>query len=300
MKATTSIGQLAVALLSLSPLAHATAWPKWLPELDALVVRQDDGSSTNSPTSSIRTLATYSSPATASASPTPTSGPSSSNSDSDSATTGHNLNTAHAPTSGTGTNTGTGGTRSTTSAPKQTQFNPQDPAGGIVMLTPSAAQGTQLYKIGDHVTWGWNYTNLQGTPTALDVLVSCSIAKQTWTLTQNMTFKTAGSFTWDTGAYQQTGVAKPLLTEEYNLIIYDADSSISAAPEPGYLQPFTGLKFGLYAPQSYTSIADGWQCATCSAAMGALERRGLGAAVAMSAVTIVSFTWFVVGWGAFV
>ncbi len=47
MKVPVSAGHLAVALLSLSPAVSAMAWPRWLPELDSLIVRADASSSTN-------------------------------------------------------------------------------------------------------------------------------------------------------------------------------------------------------------------------------------------------------------
>lgn len=181
-----------------------------------------------------------------------------------------------------------------TSNGTHTTYNAQDPAGSVVMITPAATDGTQLYKVGDYVTWGWNYTNVQGNPTAVDVLVSCSVASNTWTLTQNMTFETKGAFTWDTGSYQQTAVASPLLTEQYTLLIYDAESSVSATAEAGYLAPFSGFVFGLYTPRPYTPLAQ-WKCATCSAALSDNEKRALGFAFSMAAITVASFTWFVVG-----
>ncbi len=163
------------------------------------------------------------------------------------------------------------------------------------MITPAATAAMQLYKIGDFVTWGWNYTNLQATPTAIDLLASCSFASRTFTLTQNMTFQTHGSYTWDTGAFQSDNVASPLLTEEYTLILYDAESSVSATAEAGYLGTFEGFTFGLYATQSYTPLADGWTCATCSGAMSDMEKRAVGFALTMSIITVLSFTWFVTG-----
>jgi len=162
------------------------------------------------------------------------------------------------------------------------------------MVTPAASLGSQLYKIGDWVTWSWNYTNLQGPPTAVDVLVSCSVASETWTLTQNMTFATQAGYLWDTGSYQHTAVASPLLVQEYTLLIYDAESSISATAEAGYLAPFDGFVFGMYTPRPYTALGD-WQCATCSAAMSDTEKRALGFALTMSLITVLSFTWFVTG-----
>jgi hypothetical protein len=168
------------------------------------------------------------------------------------------------------------------------------------MLTPSATyQVTQLYRIGEYITFGWNYTNLQGTPTAVDVYASCSASSATWTLTQNMTYHTKGSYTWDTGDYQSTAISDPLVVEMYTLVIIDADSSISATAEAGYLGAYSGFKFGLYTGRPYSDLDPNgeFECATCSAALGAMERRAVGAAVAMSVVTVLSFTWFVAGFG---
>jgi hypothetical protein len=121
----------------------------------------------------------------------------------------------------------------------------------------------------------------------------------TWTLTQNMTFETPASFTWDTGEFQQTNAANPLLSAEYTLVIIDSDSSVTATAEAGYLAPFTGFRFGMYIPKQATPLSE-WHCATCSAALGAMERRAVGVAAAMSVLTVLSFTWFVVGFGAFI
>lgn len=162
------------------------------------------------------------------------------------------------------------------------------------MLTPAPTDpGPNLYKIGDFVTFGWNYTNLKATPTAVDVVVSCSRATATWTLTQNMTFSTKGEYTWDSKE-QATAVQSPLLTEEYTLIIYDSDSEMTATPRPGYLGVFDQFKFDMYKPRDYTPLAE-WNCPTCSAAIPSVDRTALGFALTMSIVTVASFTWFVMG-----
>lgn len=164
------------------------------------------------------------------------------------------------------------------------------------MITPQTTDGTAYYRIGETITWAWNYTSLQGTPTAIDVLVSCSVATETWTLTQNMTFETLGSYTWDTNQYSQTAVASPLLTEEYTLIIYDADSSISATTEPGYLSVYDSFIFGMYTSRPYSNLSE-WKCVTCSAANSNLDSQALKFAVGMATITVLSFTWFVTGFG---
>ncbi|XXG96577.1 hypothetical protein Hte_002864 [Hypoxylon texense] len=167
------------------------------------------------------------------------------------------------------------------------------------MITPATTAGTTLYRIGDPtpITWVWNYTSLQGTPTAIDVLVACSTATATWTLTQNMTFEPTATFTWDTQKYAESAVASPLLVAQYTLMIYDADSSVSATAEPGYLAPYDGFQFGMYTSRPYEDLGE-WKCATCSGALGDGERQALGFAVSMSIITILSFTWYVTGFAA--
>jgi hypothetical protein len=209
------------------------------------------------------------------------------------------LNTAGLTTTGdaaSGSTTGTGSQTSSSAAKttSHTTYNVVDAAGSVVMMTPVTTTGTALYKIGEYITWGWNYTGLQGTPTAVDLLVSCSTATRTWTLTQNMTFETKGSYTWDSAAFQSAQIQNPLLTAMYTMILYDSDNTISATAEAGYLAVYSGFSFGLYAPQTYTPLGE-WVCATCSGAMSDMERRTAGMALIMSVVTILSFTWFVTG-----
>jgi len=302
MRTTLSVRQLAVAFLSLSPAVSALAWPGFLPDVDALVVRQEsDAESQTSPTPTA----------------SPTRNTNNNNDDEETeesatgrttTTTGRNLNTATAPGAGmntarppdeseaSGTNT-RNGTRPT--ATKSEIFDERLPPGNVVMLTPAPTErGPFLHKIGDYVTWGWNYTNLLGTPTAIDVMITRPAVSMTWTLTTNMSFHpTGGSYTWDTKAYQSANAARPLGTDNYNLIIKDSDGSVDERPPAGYLQAFVGHKFGLYQPAAYTPL-DEWVCATCSAASSEQNGRALGAAVGMCVATVLSFTWFVGGLGA--
>jgi len=281
MRVTTSLSQLAVLALSLSPAVSAwQLWPRFLPDVDTLVVRQDAGSTTQA----TRTAdATTTEPTSTTKKAIPTT----------------NLNTGGIVTaSATGTGTLAKGNSTKTSSPKKTMFNPQDPAGGVSMLTPAATAGYQLYKLKkEFITFAWNYTSLQGTPTAVDVLVSCSAAAQTWTLTQNMTFTTKAAYIWDLEQFQNENIKAQLPTEQYTLVIHDSDSAITEAPEPGYLAPFRSFVFGLYMPREPTPLSE-WQCASCSGAMSAMEARALSGVLAMSAVTVLTFTWFVAGFGA--
>lgn len=279
------------ALLSLTPVASALAWPQWLPDLDTLIVRRADESAA--------TASTAAASATAAATATK---------DAADAT---NLNTAGITATGTsdaasgtitgdasGTATGTGSSDdSSTKNKNSTSVSVSSGAavGSAVILTPVTTLTSAYYRIGEFVTLGWNYTNLQVTPTAVDVVVSCTTVSETWTLTSNMTFETKGSFTWDTGAYQSSHVAQPLVVEEYILYIYDAEAAISATAGPGSLTAAAAVTFGLYTGQPYTPMESGWVCATCSGALSSNERQALGLLFTMAGITVVSFTWFVTG-----
>ncbi|KAL7626900.1 hypothetical protein AAE478_003674 [Parahypoxylon ruwenzoriense] len=277
MKGTRSLGQFLTVALALAPLA--SAWPEWLPDIDALVVRQNDGTTSEATPTATRVGDD--------ATPTESDQPSSTDA-SKPATTNLNTGKVSTPTG-----------NETTTRPTHSTFNAMDGAGGVAMITPARTAGTTLYRIGDPtpITWVWNYTSLQGTPTAIDVLVSCSTATETWTLTQNMTFEPTATFTWDTLKYSESAVASPLLVAQYTLLIYDSDSSVSATAEAGYLAPFSGFQFGLYTARPYQDLGE-WKCATCSGAMGDVDRQALRFAISMSIITILSFTWYVTGFAA--
>ncbi|RYP50535.1 hypothetical protein DL769_010938 [Monosporascus sp. CRB-8-3] len=289
MKGPRSFGQLLTIAVALSPLA--SAWSNLLPDIDALVVRQDDTTTTAERTAEptrdndSEPTTTRDGDRTTTESPRPTD---------DETTTRRGPTTTNLNTGGTRTGTRTG---SDSSEPTRTTFNPIDGAGSVVMVTPGLTDGFQLYKIADPtpITWVWNYTQLQGTPTAIDVKISCSVASATWTLTQNMTFKSPATFTWDTDSFNTAGQDE-LLTEQYTLLVHDSDGSPTDQAEPGYLAPFDGFRFGLYEKGAYTPLSE-WDCVTCSAANGDLDRKALGFAVSMSAITILTFTWYVAGFG---
>lgn len=164
------------------------------------------------------------------------------------------------------------------------------------MITPDTTQvATALYKIGDNIELAWNYTGLQATPTAVDVLVSCSEASETWTLTANMTFETEVNLIWETED-DADNVEKPLLTEMYTLIIKDVEAEVSDRPEAGYLNAYAGFTFGLYRPAAYTPLSE-WECQTCNAGPGGFDSQALKLAITMAFITVCSFTWFVTGLG---
>ena len=182
------------------------------------------------------------------------------------------------------------------------------------MVTPSAIAQASYYKIGDQITFGWNYTSLVVTPTAVDILVSCAANQATYTLSSNSSVKETGSVVWDTKA-DESGTA-PLLTETYTLVIHDAAQAGTAVGKPGYLGTFNSFTFGMYLPQSYTPLSGksatqsrtrwasltasaDFVCTTCSGALSDMERQTLKFMFGMGMITIMSFTWFAGGFGVF-
>ena len=145
------------------------------------------------------------------------------------------------------------GAAKTTSGAAATSVNPVLPAGGVNMLTPSALAQTTYYKIGDYVTFAWNYTSLSITPSKIDAVVACAANSATYTLLNNASFKPTDTVIWDT-APEETGTA-PLLTETYTLIIYDAAQAITAVAGAGRLGTTNPFNFGMYIKQSYTPRA---------------------------------------------
>lgn len=187
------------------------------------------------------------------------------------------------------TGTGTRTNAESTSIPFDAQ------AGGINMITPAAiAAATSLYKVGDYVTFSWNYTNLLAEPTGIDVIVSCSAPEQalTWTLTANMTFETEASYVWDTNENQD----QDYIPEMYTVIIKNSDSDITDIAGPGVLAAHTGATFGVYTPAPYQDY-DEWECVGCNSAPPSTERQALGFALTMSVITVATFTWFTLGLG---
>lgn len=116
------------------------------------------------------------------------------------------------------------------------------------MITPAPNSPTEYYKIGDKVEFAWNYTALLASPTAINILASCSANQATYTISNNATFQTSARVTWDTA--KETGPPS-LLTEMYTLIIFDADTAITAVPKPGHLALYNQNRFGMYLSQPY-------------------------------------------------
>lgn len=191
----------------------------------------------------------------------------------------------------TGTDSSSSNSTTSTSSSSSISINPVDGAGGVAMITPAATAAASYYKIEDYVTFAWNYTSLSVTPSAIDILASCSANDATYTIALNQSVSGAtGAVTWDTGAYQSTATI-PLLTETYTLIIHDAAKAVSAVASAGYFATYEQFTFGMYIPQPYTPIAD-YVCATCNGAMSMAERQTLSVVLGTVVLTVVGFGWF--------
>jgi len=186
------------------------------------------------------------------------------------------------------------GTKTQSGKSKSTSFDPRLPAGGLTMVTPNAIAGTQYYKVGDWVTFAWNYTSLSVTPTAIDVLASCTANQATYTISVNMSASQT-EVLWNTG--ETPDGQAPFLTENYKLLIYDSDLSATAAPRAGYLGAFTGFTFGMYLKQPYTALADGYTCPNCNGALSHFEKMTLSTMFFTTGTTIGSLLYFTYQFG---
>ncbi|KAL9112336.1 MAG: hypothetical protein Q9227_003454 [Pyrenula ochraceoflavens] len=246
------------SILSLLLAASLTqAWPKPFDKIGSLVLRQDSSSTDGSSSASASQTAAQSSDASSSAADsTITSGASASASGSSASASG----SAAATTGASGskeTGKATKTNKSSSQAAKTTDFDPRLPPGGVQMMSPAPTEGSQYFKVGDFVTFKWNYTSLSVTPSAIDIMASCSLNSQLYTLALNQSVKETGAVTWDTGEYQRTASLNgqpPLAVETYTLVIYDAALSVSATAKAGYLGAFDQYTFGMYTPQPYVPL----------------------------------------------
>lgn len=147
--------------------------------------------------------------------------------------------------SGSGNSTSQNATRTTSS--KTTAIDPRLPPGGVSLITPAAIDGPQYYKVGDFVTFSWNYTSLSVTPSAVDVLASCSLNGATYTISGNMSVQETGAVTWDTGEMFATAT-DPFPVASYTLIIHDASQDVTDVPSAGFLAAYNQYIFGMYTP----------------------------------------------------
>ncbi|KIX96618.1 uncharacterized protein Z520_07884 [Fonsecaea multimorphosa CBS 102226] len=201
--------------------------------------------------------------------------------------------------SASGSGSGASGSQNATTirSTKTTAIDPRLPPGGVSLITPAAIDGPQYYKVGDFVTFAWNYTSLSVTPSAIDVLASCALNDATYTISSNMSVQETGAITWDTGEMFATAT-NPFPVASYTLIIHDSSQDITDIPSAGFLEAYEQYVFGMYTGQPYTPLNE-FKCATCSGAFSIHEKQALGVILTTSAITILSFTWFARGFGVF-
>lgn len=143
--------------------------------------------------------------------------------------------------------TATGKKTSSTSS-RTRRPNLLDPAGGITMKNPVTTEGSIYYKFGQKVTFEWNMTSVQVSPTNLNVEAYCTLNSHYYTVTANMSAQ-ATKVVWDTEKVMSEDIR--LVQATYSLWIYDASKPRSAAPTAGYLAAFNQLRFAMYQPNSY-------------------------------------------------
>ncbi|KAL8698987.1 MAG: hypothetical protein Q9224_001608 [Gallowayella concinna] len=267
--------RLLFALFLFTSLSSAWPWPPSAQHLDGLIQRRQ-GSRSSSDTSPAET-----------GNPKPTTA----DEDAEAAAPTKAIETSKsgATKAGTQKSTKSAGTKTST-------VDARLPAGGVNMITPAAIAQTSYYKVGDYVTFAWNYTSLSIEPSKIDVIISCQANSATYTISNNASFNPTGSAVWDTKP-EASGTA-PLLTETYTLIIHDASKDVTAVPQAGHLGAYNQFQFGMYTPQPYTPLSEGWKCATCSGALSSMDQQALKFMLGMCMITILSFTWFAGGFGA--
>ncbi|RMJ08599.1 hypothetical protein BHE90_012731 [Fusarium euwallaceae] len=304
MRPASGLVQLAVCVSSLAPLT--AAWPEWFLQSDSVVVardvvRQELAQETGflEPRADEESTTQEEATKTGKEVKTVNLNTAKIETETGESKADDKTNTDEETETATGKETGkkgeTGKTNTKDAKPTRTSYSFDVAAGGVNMQTPETLyQPTPLYKIGDYATFGWNYTSLKGTPTAIDVLVSCSANAETYTLAANTTFEKNPSYTWDTGK-QANDVNAPLVVGLYTLIIKDSDMGISDVPDPGYLSVARTFQFGMYTPRDYVPYSE-WTCDVCNSAPG-LSHGGIAVVLSMTLVTIASFTWFVTGLG---
>ncbi|KAJ5543180.1 hypothetical protein N7535_005609 [Penicillium sp. DV-2018c] len=189
----------------------------------------------------------------------------------------------------TGTHTGTNTGKTKTTATTSISIDPAAAAGGVSMITPGPLS-TTYYKIGEDVTFVWNYTSLSVTPSAVNVVATCSLNAMKYTLTSNMTVEQTGSVVWDTGKYKASATV-PLLTASYTLFVYDVDKDMGDVASAGHLGSQIGFPFSMYIPQPYTPLNE-YKCATCNGALSETGQVAVKFVVGMAVITVASFTWF--------
>jgi len=162
------------------------------------------------------------------------------------------------PTSGASSSPAASSSVSTNTIPQTA------PPGTISFTIPAQTQTASYYKImaNNPITFGWNFTSLLSTPTALTVQAFCSSNGNTYRVgptgaqgtVEGVIPGTATQVVWDAFAQQNEPNANPLIPATYTLRIFD-ERGFTAGAAPGLLTPNSAVKFAMYKPADYTPIA---------------------------------------------
>lgn len=183
---------------------------------------------------------------------------------------------------------------SITRKPSATMIPATAQMGYVTMIIPAVTAGYPLYKIGDTVTFEWNYTGLIITPAKINVVAHCSAVAADFTIARNISASQT-QVEWDTGEAQKGDSVKLPLEATYTLNIYDASKTMNDNAERGHLQPFSGLQFGMYSPRPYVQNNE-FVCATCDPNMAnTLDKYTIRMMIAMGLMAVTSFVWFIAG-----
>lgn len=251
MKSPNLLSIFSTLLILIIPFISAWPWPIELPEAGALVARQNSNSGRRIRTENEKLILTW-----LAAQPTQTQAPSSSQVSSSASQSNSGSNQPSSTNSNSNSNSNSqtasitglvsGGSSSVGSATRASGTNyknstlsaidPRDPPGGVSMITPAATDGMTFVKVGNYVTFKWNYTrldlpkDLQGdivltwlrsllrAPSYIDVIATNTVNSQTYTIASNQTWQSTQAITWDTGSWTQT-TDLPFVIATYTLMV---------------------------------------------------------------------------------
>ncbi|KAG0366988.1 hypothetical protein BGZ54_004582 [Gamsiella multidivaricata] len=170
------------------------------------------------------------------------------------AATGTPSGTVTSPATGTPSGTIIGTATGTATAPAPTvSRSPQDPVSSLTMLNPKAnLQNPPLFPIGVDIDFAWDYDKyLKLQPTNLTIEAFMTNSPTTIITLGAALPGNLKNYTWT--AANQKNITHPIQTAMYTLRIFDGAVGRSGSlPQGGYLITYSGLKFGLYAPNTYT------------------------------------------------
>ncbi|GAA97791.1 hypothetical protein E5Q_04470 [Mixia osmundae IAM 14324] len=160
------------------------------------------------------------------------------------------------------------------------------PAGGLSITQPAITAAASYYRVmpSADITFGWTLTSVVVAPTSLTLQAFCSQNGFTYPVgPTNGIPGAATQYIWNPYDYQVAAGATPLAQASYTLRIFDERGFYQTAA-PGRMSPYSGTKFALYFPQSYTPLSS-WSCPSCSYAFSGFSRIPTMLAIAMAIAT---------------